>query len=261
MPDAYPRGWLVVANDAVNRCITGGRYAEALLIGARVEPAIQSQQFPPHEGALVHINLAEAEYNLGRWEDAEHRLRDLDDRSAGAAITRAGLMLQRAWIFAHQGRGKEAWACAQRTAATDLPEDFRTERHYTRAAALIACGRLDQATAEIGRGLAIRRRPSSERNGWFMLARLAAIKGDLRDASGWCTRASAHSYKGQGGDGLLLWGEVLERLGRIDDARRAWTLVGERDPESECVAWAKEGLRATAARQRPSPSGSGDGRS
>ena len=44
---------------------------------------------------LVQINLAEAEYNLGRWEMAWERLRDLDPLAAAFPIARAGLSQQR----------------------------------------------------------------------------------------------------------------------------------------------------------------------
>ena len=47
-----------------------------------------------------------------------------------------------------------------------------------------------------------------------------------------------HRYRYQGGEGLLLWGDALARLGRLDEARAAWALVGERDPESESAVTA-----------------------
>jgi hypothetical protein len=40
-------------------------------------------------------------------------------------------------------------------------------------------------------------------------------------------------YRGQGGDGLLAWGDLLHSLGRTAEALTAWRLAVERDPESE----------------------------
>ena len=76
-------------------------------------------------------------------------------------------------------------------------------------------------------------RISSRRNALYLHARVATAAGDLAGAERWCRRGAEHAFQGQGGDGLLLWGEVLERLGRPDQAAAAWRLAIERDPESE----------------------------
>ena len=43
--------------------------------------------------ALIQINLAESDYNLGRWEQAEERLAPLDGEARKLPLTRAGLQL------------------------------------------------------------------------------------------------------------------------------------------------------------------------
>lgn len=235
--------WWFWINQIINELITAGKYAEALVVApfAKVD-----QRFGKiSEGvslALVQINLAEAEYNLGRWDAALARMNGLDDIAAKGEITRAGLMLQRAWVLGHLGRGPEAWGCAELIRPEELPVDYRTERHYSRAAAHLACGRIRHARAEVEGGLAIVKRPSSERNGWFFLARLAAEEARWEEAVTWCERAAAHRYRYQGGDGLLVWGDALAKLGRDKEARAAWQLAVERDPQGESARWAAERL-------------------
>lgn len=55
-------------------------------------------------------------------------------------------------------------------------------------------------------------------------------------------RRAAWSLRGQGGDGLLAWGDTLATLGRAEQAAAAWRLVIERDPESYAAALARERL-------------------
>jgi tetratricopeptide (TPR) repeat protein len=223
--------WLV--NLMVETLISAGRYRDALAT---------PRDYTPWSGAdginevLVHINLAEAEYNLGAWDAAWERLRRLDEYAAPAAITAAGLSLQRAWIAAHRGSAADALGHWQRSDMYGLPYRYRAEHYFTHAVVLLALGDLDEAEEAALAGADAAVRTSSERNALFLLARVAAAKADWLRAEALCRTAAEHRYRGQGGDGLLLWGDALARLGRMVEAKQAWSLASQRDPESESAA-------------------------
>ena len=61
-----------------------------------------------------------------------------------------------------------------------------------------------------------------------------------------CRAAAAHPYRAQGGDGLLMWGDVLTRLGRADEAEQAYALAIERDGQSESARLAAGRARVVA---------------
>src|SRR5712664_2473614 len=106
-----------ILNQAVDMLIAAGYYVEALALPERFAT------HGPRDSAcelLVQINLAEAEYNLGRWDAAWARLRGLDPLAAAFPIARAGLTQQRAWIAAHAGRPDEALHHWQRADLCDL---------------------------------------------------------------------------------------------------------------------------------------------
>lgn len=124
-----------------------------------------------------------------------------------------------------------------------LPGVYRAEPHYCRAVALMAQGKLDAAERAVREGQSGAKRTSSERNGLFLLARIAARRERWSEAEALCRQASTHRWRYQGGEGLLLRGDALAQLGRADEARAAWTLVGERDPESESAVTAAARLR------------------
>src|SRR5207302_10655769 len=65
-------------NRAVDAQVAAGRYLEALALAER----FVSRERDTASELLVQINLAEAEYNLGRWGAAWERLRDLDPLAA-----------------------------------------------------------------------------------------------------------------------------------------------------------------------------------
>jgi hypothetical protein len=94
------------------------------------------------------------------------------------------------------------------------------------------------------RGSALARRPSSSRNALFLRAQIAAARGDWLTAEQHCRAAAGHPFRGQGGDGLLLWARVLEKLGRVAEARDALSLVSSRDPESAAARRLSEGAGA-----------------
>jgi tetratricopeptide (TPR) repeat protein len=227
-------------NSAVDGLVAAGRYSEALAL-----PAQFRAHGPPDTCSelLVQINLAEAEYNLGRWSEAWERLRGLDPMAAMFPITRAGLSQQRSWIAAHTGEPGEALHHWKRADLWDLPDNYHAEHYFTGAVALIAAGDLDAALgcARAGAGVAVR--PSSKRNALFIQARVAAAMSDWPLADSLCRFAAGDPYRRQGGDGLLLWGEVLTKLGWRARARQAWLLAVERDAESESASIASERLK------------------
>jgi tetratricopeptide (TPR) repeat protein len=223
-------GTQCLLNQAVDRLISAGRYLQALALPGlfRVSGSRDSAS-----ELLVQINLAEAEYNLGRWSAAWDRLRGLDPLTAAFPIARAGLSQQRAWIAAHADKPDEALHHWLRAEMRDLPRPYHAEHFFTGAIAWIAQGRIDAARrcAIAGKTAAIR--PSSKRNALYVEARVAVATGDFVCAESLCRAAAAHPYRWQGGDGLLLWGDVLSRLRRGDEARDAYELAILRDPQSE----------------------------
>jgi tetratricopeptide (TPR) repeat protein len=235
-------------NEVIDVLNGAGLYHAAL--GA--EPAAdEARGVPGPLLALIQINLAESDYNLGGWDRAEVRLSGLDEEAERLPITRAGLLQQRAWIAAHQARGPEAMALCERVSIHWLPRPYHAEFYFTRAVALLAVGRVAAAEGAVRAGQRVALRRSSRRNAVFLLARVAAAREDWAAAERFCRHAAAEASCGQGGDGLLLWGEALSRLGRPLDALAAWELARERDPESESARLAA--ARADALRAaRPS---------
>ncbi|MFL5352999.1 tetratricopeptide repeat protein [Archangium sp.] len=116
-----------------------------------------------------------------------------------------------------------------------LPPVYWSELAFTRAAALLALARYGEAEAATREGLTSACRASSTRNGLFMLGRIALSAGQVEEAARHFEAGALHPYRGQGGDGLLAWGDCLERLGQRERARESWRLVGERDPQSEAA--------------------------
>src|SRR5260221_932038 len=158
-------------NRLIDGLVTAGKYTEAL--GA---PRAHAGDDELAE-LLVQINLAEAEYNLGRWDAAWDRLLPLDAIAAQYAITRAGLDQQRAWIAAHQGRAAEALALWSRTDLRGFPRPYHAEYHFTHAVVLLAVGRVGEADEAAAAGTAVALRSSSRRNALFIEARVAAGQG------------------------------------------------------------------------------------
>jgi tetratricopeptide (TPR) repeat protein len=218
-------------NVAIDVLISAGAYEAALRAEARPDgPASSREELGL---AMGQINLAEAEYNLGRWEAAEARLRPLDRACRRHPMTRAGLLQQRAWIAAHRGRADEALALVGSIKPRWLPPTYRAELHFTRAVALLAAGRLDEAEQAVIEGERRARRRSSRRNGLFLRARVAAARGDWAGAERLCREAASHAFRRQGGDGLRLWARALTHLGEHARAEEARRLAAERDPESD----------------------------
>ncbi len=223
-------------NAAIDGRIARGDYRGALELACTV--VVRDEDTA--SALLVEINLAEAEYNLGRWSEAWERLRGLDPLAAAFPIARAGLSQQRAWIAAHAGRAGEALHHWHRAEPGDLPRQYHAEHFFTGAVAYVAARDVDAADRCARAGARAAVRVSSRRNALAIRGRVAAAMEDLIEAERLFRAAAAHPYRGQGGDSLLSWGEVLSRLGRLDEARKAWALSIERDPQSESARLARQ---------------------
>ncbi|HYO72938.1 MAG TPA: tetratricopeptide repeat protein, partial [Archangium sp.] len=91
------------------------------------------------------------------------------------------------------------------------------------------------------------------RNGLLLLGRIALAAGRLEEALRFFEAGATHPYKGQGGDGLLAWGDCLAKLGRQEEARKTWQLVLDRDAQSGAASEAASRLGLHA--RRPAASG------
>ncbi|MFE8600586.1 tetratricopeptide repeat protein [Archangium violaceum] len=224
-----------LANTAINTFINAGLYQDALEVERQWGPreVDDAEELGPDEQeALARFNLCEALYNLGDWEAARECLRAVEESPAGEPLLRHALLMQRAWIQAHSGQGAEALVTLERLNREDIPRVYWSEVAFTRAAALLALRRYDEAGNEAREGLKLARRVASTRNGLFMLGHIALAAGRLEEAARHFEAGAAHPYKGQGGGALLAWGDCLEKLGQGERARDAWRLVLERDPQS-----------------------------
>jgi tetratricopeptide (TPR) repeat protein len=219
-----------LVNLAVETLVASGKYSEALAIPLQF---LSEGATDAVNKVLVQINLSEAEYNLGRWQQSLSRLSTLDESAAPFDIARAGLALQRAWILAHTNRPEEALSAWEQADIDGLPYRYRAEHYFTHVAVLLALDRIEEAEEAAAAGADAAVRASSERNALFILARVAARQRDWARADSLCQAAAEHRYRGQGGDGLLLWGDVLTELGRVGPARHAYELAISRDGQSE----------------------------
>jgi tetratricopeptide (TPR) repeat protein len=219
--------------------INAGRYQRALDIS-------KAHDTPSEPWALVQVNLAEAEYNLGRWEDGLARLDRMRSLIRPDPNSNAGGLQQRAWILAHLGRHPEAWSAAAAVRLEDLARIYHAEHHYTLAHIALTQGDARMALAYAESGLRVARRASSLRNGALLRARSRAALGETSVALAEFERAAAMPYRAQGGGGLLAWGDLLRSLGREEEARRAFTWAVERDLESEAARIAEKRLVSSA---------------
>jgi tetratricopeptide (TPR) repeat protein len=228
----------ICLNTIVDTFITYGRYRDAVALS----PASVADD-PDEYFKLTELNIVEAEYNLGRLDDARRRLERLKETPAKKAIVAAGLRQQDAWLLALEGQSELALGKAQAVARDDLPKQFHAEVHFTRALPAIQLGRFEHARAELQQALACALRQPSIRNYHFLMGLCERRAGALESALEHFARGVAHPYRGQGGDALLAYGQTLEELQRSDEARRVYDLLLERDPESRACARARERLR------------------
>jgi tetratricopeptide (TPR) repeat protein len=239
---------LPCANCAINLFINAGLYLEALDIERGWQgPSNPSEPSAARDWALVRFNLVEAVYNLGSWEAASARLSNLEETARGDAFLWNFFPVQRAWILAHTGRGEDALSALAQVDWRRLPRMYRSEAHFARAASLLAVHRYEEARREALMGLKHALRVSSTRNGLFLLGRITLAEGHPEEALRFFEAGATHPYQGQGGDGLLAWGDCLAELGRHDEAREAWRLVLTRDKQSGTASRAASRL----GRHRP----------
>jgi len=236
---------LGVVNQCVPTLVNGGRYRRALDVATPwndtpYRPALQIW-------ALLQVNVAEAEYNLGHWAQALGRLDRMRTLCDVQGIAKAGERQQRAWILVHMGRNAEARAAASEIDPSDFPRVYQAEYHFTLARIALAEGDATSAFTSVNAGLRAARRHSSTRNGLFLRARIRVAMNDSLPALADFDLAANMRYRGQGGDGLVAWGDLLRSVGREHDAQRAFALAVERDPESESAGIAAERLKASPA--------------
>jgi tetratricopeptide (TPR) repeat protein len=241
-------------NDAVCANINAGRYREALMLASTwsADARAEGTRLDPNSWALVEINLAEAEYNLGDLDAAtdrmvrlEQALQDTNGPFQGRTIDRiveAGLQVQHAWILCLRNDGGGAEQRLARVSDDCFPVAYRSEMDFTRALALATATRFAEAHQAIAVGLQQAERVSSRRNGLYLKAMIAAREGALEEACELFETGAAHKYKGQGGDALLEWGRVLTALGLSERAAAAWRLCLERDPQSAAATAARAAL-------------------
>ncbi|MEW5737591.1 MAG: hypothetical protein AB1938_01630 [Myxococcota bacterium] len=236
----------LATNARINALIWRGRYRDAV----RAFLQNRSRLCPPPLRALAHCNVAEALYNLGRWRRAR-QLVDAVLKNPGWPPDEAqwiicGLKAQRAWIAAHDGDIALGRQLMSELDEKTFPEDYRAELSFTCAVVELSAGEPDTAQRHLTHARTLLARESSRRNVLFLEARVAALRGRRDEAISLCRRASECAYRGQGGDGLLLWGDLLAEHGDLAAARRAWGLVLERDPESESAGKARARLTPPA---------------
>lgn len=195
----------------VNTLITAGQYQRALAIELS-DGTTKSIVFAK---ALNEVNRAEAEYNLGRWQEALLRVDAIACPREKFPLVASGAAMQRAWILAHLGQVDRARASYAEAVFEDFPYIFRAEPHYTEGAIELAAGNLDAALTAVQQGLSAAMRVSSKRNGRFLRARIHMARGENKQALADFETAAAGAYQAQGGDGLLAWGDLLARLNRI----------------------------------------------
>jgi tetratricopeptide (TPR) repeat protein len=245
-------------NEGVNSLISAGLYREALAFPERwsSEASAHARELDPEQWQLVQINLAEAEYNLGLVAEAKARMDDLtvgveraaSDGHGAEPIVKSGLAIQQAWIAALQGEHERGYDYLAAVARDAIPRLFHAEIDFTGAFLHLRAGRFDEAVAAAEQGLANAQRPSSERNGFYLLGIIHARAGEPGAADRSFERGAVYGYLGQGGDALVCWSEILEGQGRTRESRQALSWCIERDPQSPAaeVARMRLGMQAAA---------------
>ncbi len=185
--------------------------------------------------SVAHINRAEALHNVGRNDLALRLLARIRSRNTSGVGVNGSIALE-AWILADMGRAREAREVFERIDPRPLTPYYAAEVHFTRALIELASGEYEVALAEASSGMANVVRASSERNGWFLLGRIEALRGNLEPALALYERGRSHRYRGQSGRGLLELGQLYERSAQPDAARAAYAQAIREDPENAATA-------------------------
>ena len=229
-------------NAMIDTLIMAGYYHEALTL-----PDAWSLEAREHGGRrdsdwfiLARVNAVEALYNLGRVPEAAALVSKLEAECDAGSYARYGVGMQAAWMATLVGEPARALTLLE--ALGSLPVDYRAELHYTRALALSLLGRHADALREADCGFRSAVRASSFRNGLYMLGSIAHHAGDHVQAARHFEAGFEHPYRAQGGAALVCFGDTLQVLGRIEQAKHVYEAVAERDPQSCACAQASERL-------------------
>jgi tetratricopeptide (TPR) repeat protein len=229
--------WLIV-NSVINTYITFGRYRDALQLPSlwSMEAQESGRKDTHDQMLLAHINLAEAEYNLGQFDAAAERLSRIESAANEFPITRMGVNNQWAWLHTLRGEITQAKRRLTLVDVAGCPSIFHAELHFTRAAVALLEGRHDEALQHARDGQSCALRASSKRNALFVIARVLAAQGRSDAADSHYAAAVSMPYSGQGGMELHIYADLLSEMGRPDRAAEVRDLARRRDPESNVYA-------------------------
>jgi tetratricopeptide (TPR) repeat protein len=222
------------ANKAVCIEVAAGRYTEALSWRELCPdaPAVRDMEL------LLRVNEAEAMVNLGRVEESLAWIA----HEPALDFVRAGMGCHRAWCFTILNRLDDAAASLAQTPAGDLGEQYESEWHLTAAALATSAADWSKAEAALKEAASLAVRASTKRNIDFARGMLLAAQSRHHDSLVHFERGASAQYTGQGGAALLAWGDSLKAVGREEEARRAWLLCAQRDPQSPAAARAQSRL-------------------
>jgi tetratricopeptide (TPR) repeat protein len=234
------RPWFFVGsalNTFVCLDVATGRYREALEWRTRWAWKKRRLGF---EDEVIRVNEAEALACLGRLEESL-AWAPQDASRSGFQMLIAGLAAHRAWVLAELGRIDDARKeVAQWGPWSPALGPYESEWHLSRFAVEFAAHAWDAASEALDAAERIAQRESSKRNVHFFRGRLAFAKGELEQALKHFERGAASPYRWQGGPALLDWGDALQKLGRVEEAREVWKRCVERDPQSPAAALAQK---------------------
>lgn len=217
-----------------------GQYAEALARVAAERPVVldPSQRLGGMR-MLVRINASEALFELGEGEKA---CALLEHEAKGNPFLEAGRRASLAWFRVADGRAEEALALMQGVEPGTLGPPYAAEVFFAKAWSLIHLDRFDEAAATLEHSRKHLLRASSQRNFLALEALLFERRGELDKALEKYEAAAAHLWKFQGGHALLRHGDLLEKMGRREDARTIWRRCVEQDPQCFSCGQARERL-------------------
>ncbi len=238
--------WL---NSVIDALVSAGRYREAVAAQARwsARGRRSGRDSDPVSYAFTQINRAEAFFELGESAEALSLLEHARPLAEPDAVARNGLLCLEAWISIHEGELERARDRLARVDVAALSPVYAAEVHYTWAAYEREAKDLEHALQHAERGLQSSVRPSSERNGLFMIASIEALRGNHARAKEHFERAVGHHYRGQGADGLFRYAEFLERTEGAHAAEPVYGLLIERDGESALATHARRRISKLAA--------------